>query len=110
MNAFEEARLASFLDVLLVRTRQVHSVATAFMDDETLIGVLERSVRTARALGLKRRSELERFADLTIALNPGFETTEAWAREIFARDNMHPAEKLSDVEGCAVFIIRGNSS
>lgn len=106
LDAIRSQRVQAFSRHLADRARDLHTDSVADSDDETLLRDMETVIEAARARGLKTQSQMERFADLSVLLGVGFETSEAWAQAIFDDDALHPLERLHNAEATAVFIIR----
>ena len=99
-------RLRRFATRLAQRARRLHPAACADTADEALADLMESVIEAARARGLRKASELERFADLSMTLGAGFETERDWAAAIFADEALRPAARLRRAEASAVFAIR----
>jgi hypothetical protein len=110
LDILEEQRRKAFAQKLVERARRVHAESQKGVSDQALTETLTAAILRARRLELKTRGQMERFADLWLALGPEFDRKRPWAREILARDGLRPAEKLAELEACAVFVIREDTS
>jgi len=99
-------RMKLFAVNLAERARFRHPEATKKLEDDALIAGLSREIAMAKRYGLKTKSELERFSDLSMTLGFGFSESEDWAQSLFLNKKMKPRERLTDVENTAVFVIR----
>lgn len=106
LDAIRSHRVEEFTRYLADRARDLHAESVAESDDEALLRDMEAVIEAARARGLKKQNQMERFADLSVLLGVGFETSEAWAQAIFDDDELHPKERLRNAEATAIFLIR----
>lgn len=106
MQAFENARLATFSRELAQRARLRHGGAVDAYTMEKLEALMAHEVVIARRAGIRDRRLLERYADLAVTLGFGFGERLDWVAAKLA-SNRRPGDKLSDIEDTAVFVIRG---
>lgn len=99
-------RRDAFVRQLTRRARDRHGAAIDHLDDEALWAFLLREIEDARGIGLRTRSELERFTDLALVFGAGFATRLDWARTAFADCRLKPGRRLDKVEETAVFVSR----
>jgi hypothetical protein len=107
MDALEQARLNSFARELATRARDRHPAACEPLADDDLLACITDEIRAARAIGLRTRGEIKRFADLSLTLGFGFAASQDWARDLFAAPRLAPRDRLGKVEDAAVFALAG---
>ena len=105
LDSLETDRRRAFACELAERARGRNPKECAEFDDDALTDAMEAEIVAARAAGLRRRSELERFTDLAAVLGFGFSAAEDWARAAFADEALKPEERLSQAEETAVFVV-----
>lgn len=99
-------RLNEFVTQLIIRARARHASSIQHLDDDALRSLLTREIGVARGIGLRTRSELERFTDLSIVFGAGFATELDWAKSLFSDGRLKPRRRLDKVEETAVFVAR----
>ena len=110
MGLFQQDLLHRFVEDLALRARKRHPERAAEFPGDELVRALTQEVQTAKKLGLRTKGQLRRFSDLSMTFGCGFAETEDWARGLFARAGMTPAERLTEVEQSSVFVLRGRAN
>lgn len=102
LDGLRENSLRAFCEWLEPRVRARFPDEVGEAGREALIERLEGEVAAARERGLRSHEQLERYADLSFVLGPGFGDRLEWVGTIFEEAGT-PGGRLARVEREAVF-------
>ena len=102
LEEFQDARLASFVEEMLVESQQCHPDILAEMSEDEARSLIRRVIVKARKNGFRIRGHLRRYIRLALTLDADFDSA-SWAVSILENCERIPAVRLRELERAAVF-------
>jgi hypothetical protein len=98
--ALSELAQSQFCERTAVRLRRRFSEATSALDDRELRSLVGRTVEKARAYGITREGDVERFVGILFSLAVDFTTSPqtAWARDILRQRYLDARTRLDIID------------
>lgn len=95
-DAFKQHAVQEFEDRMVVHLRTFLAVHCSALGDDQVRLLIRDGIERARSHGLTSERGVCTYIDLSVAFGRDFDEAVPWAKEIFAREDIHTPQELEN--------------